>query len=506
MATAHYPRVLRLANRPVHIPLRGQRQRGAIAIMTSVILPVIFGFLGLALDLARIYNRKVEMQTAADVIALAAAGELNGTASGITKALGQAYSRLSNGAPEGLTFQYSTRSMVWNDNAIKFSSSLAAGSQWVDANAASAAPKEIRFVKVDTGDLDPEYGKVDTLFIQILDPAIVATSSAGRAIAGPSAISVAPLALCAMRPEPALDRSGELVEYGFRRGVSYDLMNLRADNTTPAQSFLINPLAPPGTVGALPSNDLSIVKPFVCTGTMAMSHVSDAIGGALTVDSPFPIDQLYSQLNSRFDTPGAPCNQYTAPPDANIKAYIYNNNSIAPLNDSVSWMTEAPSGQAAATFLDTANNKRWTIADPQSTPPGTTGAMFGPLWSYAKAAKYAASEPVSGYSTFATSDWSTLYNSTVPPAGNGTYPSAGPYAATSGTGLFQGPTSGKKGVRGRRVLNVALLSCPVAGNRANVVAIGKFFMTVPATGTNLWAEFAGVAPESSFGSQVELHP
>jgi hypothetical protein len=55
-------------------------------------------------------------------------------------------------------------------------------------------------------------------------------------------------------------------------------------------------------------------------------------------------------------------------------------------------------------------------------------------------------------------------------------------------------------------LNVALLSCPVAGSSANVLAIGKFFMTVPATDTQIWAEFAGIAPETSFGSQVELNP
>jgi Flp pilus assembly protein TadG len=505
MGTARYPTVRPLADRRGYIPSR--HQRGAVGIMTVVLLPVIFGFFALALDLARIYNRKVEMQNVADVIALAAANELNGTANGVTKALAQASSRLSLGKPEGMTYQYSMLPMEWNNAAIKFNSSLAGGTEWVDAGTASATPKDMRFVKVDTSDLNPEYGEVKTLFMQILAPSLATSSSTGRAIAGPSAISVAPLALCPMRPEPAKSRSGELVEYGFRRGVSYDLMDLRADQTTPAQSFVINPLATPGTVGALPSSDLTIVKPFACTGTMAMSRVS---GGALTVESPFPLGQLFTQLNSRFDTPGSPCNQYTAPPDANVKAYYFDNNVIPPTNASVSWMKVMPSGQSAAPYVDSWNNKRWTIADPfppEQMPTGTTGPQFGPLWSYAKAAKYAASEPIGGYSTFATTDWATLYNSSsAPPQANLNYPAAGPYAATSGASFFGGPTSGKKGLRGRRVLNVALLSCPVAGNSANVVAIGKFFMTVPATSTHLWAEFAGIAPESSFASQIELHP
>lgn len=500
---ARYLMVRALASRrPVAL---FRRQRGTIAIMTAVTLVVIFGFFALALDLSRIYNRKVEMQNVADVIALAAANELNGTADGVSKALAQASSRLSLGTPQGLTYQYSTRSMQWSDAAIEFNSSLSAGGQWVDASAASAAPSQIRFVKVDTSKLNPEYAEVQTLFMHVLSPSLTSISATGRAVAGPSAINVAPLALCTMRPEAARNRSGELQEYGFRRGVSYDLMNLRADLTTPVQSFVINPLAAPGTVGALPSNDLAIVKPFACTGTMAMSRVS---GGALTVESPFPLDQLYTQLNSRFDVPGAPCNQYSAPPDANIKAYVFNNKGVLPLNGSVPWMTVAPSGQAANTYDDSGNNKRWTIADPDATPGATTGPMFGPLWTYARAARYAASEPVGGYSTFATTDWSTLYapspSSGAAPAA-GTYPATGPYGASSGA-YFQGPTSGKKGLRGRRVLNVALLACPVAGNRANVVAIGKFFMTVPADANHLWAEFAGVAPESSFGSQMELHP
>jgi hypothetical protein len=56
-------------------------------------------------------------------------------------------------------------------------------------------------------------------------------------------------------------------------------------------------------------------------------------------------------------------------------------------------------------------------------------------------------------------------------------------------------------------LNVPLLSCPVAGGSnvsATVLAIGKFFMTVPATSTTIHAEFAGVVPEQSLGGPVEL--
>lgn len=493
MVSARYLIVRRLARR--RIPARPRRQRGTIAIVTTLVLAVLFGFFGLALDLARIYNRKVEMQNVADVIALAAAGELNGTSDGMTKALAQAAARLPVlGTTGGMTFQYSTRAMEWTDAAIKFSSSLATDAHWVDATAATASPGQIRYVRVDTSHLNAEYGEVATMFMQILSTSASVINVSARATAGPSSVKAVPLALCPLQTEPAKNRSGELVEYGFRRGMSYDLMNL----PVPGSSFVIHPLFAPGTNGVLPSTDMARVRPFVCTGTMAMPRVT---GGTITVENPFPIGALFTQLNSRFDVAGAPCNQYTAPPDANIRAYTFNNNNVTPYNGSVSWMTAAPSGQAAAPAI---------YADPDSAPIGTTGPMYGPLWSYAKAAKYAASpDAAGGYSTFATSDWTTLYTPGQP-AANNTYPATAPvttpYASTSGAAFFLAPSTAHKGVRGRRVLNIPLLACPVAGNTANVIAIGKFFMTVPATATNLWAEFAGLAPAAAVGGQVELHP
>lgn len=59
------------------------------------------------------------------------------------------------------------------------------------------------------------------------------------------------------------------------------------------------------------------------------------------------------------------------------------------------------------------------------------------------------------------------------------------------------------------MLNVPLLSCPVAtgnGVPADVLAVAKFFMTVPATSTSVYAEFAGIIPEKSLSGQVELYP
>jgi hypothetical protein len=61
----------------------------------------------------------------------------------------------------------------------------------------------------------------------------------------------------------------------------------------------------------------------------------------------------------------------------------------------------------------------------------------------------------------------------------------------------------------RDVVNVPLLSCPVAGTTgvpATVLAVGRFFMTVPATALTLHAEFAGIASEKTLTGPAELYP
>lgn len=194
------------------------------------------------------------------------------------------------------------------------------------------------------------------------------------------------------------------------------------------------------------------------------------------------------------------------PPDYNVKAFDYTQSGGAP------WMVPATGSAAAATT--TSRNKLETIADLPTPPAGTTAGSYGPLWTFAKAAKYPSyaaletPEPASGYATFSTSDWANLYKSG--PSASGYPSSATPYSATSGSN-YKAPRAANLDISTlqRRVLNVPLLSCLVTAGAnvpATVLGIGKFFMTVPATATTLIAEFAGVLQEQSISSQVELYP
>lgn len=479
------------------------RQSGAFAIMFVPLLIVLVGFFGLALDLGHVYNRKAELQGVAQGVALTAARELNGTSDGVTAALAKA-----SDATRRFRVDYGN-TIAWNDNAIRFSNSPAADAEWVDAATARGTPANRYYVKVDTNELGDETGLVDTIFIKALSPAYASVTVSDQAVAGRSTINITPLAICAMSTQAATARTPsaapaitELVEYGFRRGVSYDLMNLNPGGTGPV-NFAIDPLAPPGGAGSSSNTSASALAPFVCTGQMWTARVT---GGAIRVGSPFPIGALYRELNSRFDQySNSRCNAHGAPPDFNIKSYSHGPSGGA------SWMIPRPSTASATSVLT--GNRLETIADRPTPPAGTAPGAYGPLWAYSRAVKFSAysagaPEPDGGYATFAISDWGSLYPATPAPASS-SYPESPPYWAASGTHYGRPSTANLPiSAMGRRVLHVPLLHCPVAPGSnvgATALAIGRFFMTIPATETSIHAEFAGTIPENRLTSKVVLY-
>lgn len=462
---------------------RKRSEDGAVAIMTPFVLLIMFAMFGLALDLSRSYNRKAELQIAADAAALTAAAALDGTPAGIDRAVTEA-----GATAEYSTFAYSTDSVSWSNAALKFGTDPDGGpGGWMDAATAKGSASQIFFAQVDTSALDARHGTIQNVFMPVLSPALAETNVPATAVAGRDSLNVLPLAICANANIPAASlASGELVEYGFRRGVSYNLMNLNPGAQSP-ENFLVNPVAPPGTLGTTMKNRLDIVAPFVCTGKMAIPTLQ---GGEVTVERGFPIDSLYLALNSRFGTV-AECQSSTAPADPVVKSFDLAN---------ASWMKYKPDNLSANPLV---------VPDPLLTvaekPAGATSTAYGPLWTYAKAvthASYVANggvEPAAGYATFKPADWSLLYTPGLPVAQS--YPSTTPYQAAGGSATY-------KPSRNTRVLNVSLLRCPVpagALSTATVVGIAKFFMTVPASPTALYAEFAGMNTETALGGNARLY-
>ncbi|MDQ2819531.1 MAG: pilus assembly protein TadG-related protein [Pseudomonadota bacterium] len=477
-------------------------QAGSVGVMFAGSLFVIIAIFGLALDLSRLYHRRGELHSVAAAAALAAARELNGTAAGVTSAAAKA-----RGAAEVMTYDYGSGAIRWLDVAMQFGDAPDT-TRWVDLGAAMATPKAWRYVKVDTGKLDANFGTVEMYFIRVVLPALTRETVSTRAIAGRSSTNVVPLALCVMSADAAESRAWpgspnikELVEYGFRRGVSYDLMQLNPAGSA-GRTFLVDPFAIPGGA-ATASTATAMIGPSVCTGSVALTHV---MGARISLLGDFPLKPFYKQLNSRFDlfydkSSENYCSPDIAPPDKNIKKYTYN---------SISWMSTVPEAQSARSVVST--GKLQTIAD--LVPPasvGNTAPMYGPLWSFARAVPFSAyvpgaDEPVAGYAGFTATDWAALYKPGQPAAP--AYPSTIPYAANSGNAVFEAPSGPRKGVRNRRVLNVPLLACPAGlttPGPATVLAIAKFFLTVPATETKLYAEFGGLVSEQAIGGNLELY-
>jgi Flp pilus assembly protein TadG len=476
------------------IPPRPQRQRGAFAVMTALLILVIIGFCGLAIDLGRVLNRKAELQTAADTIALFAARELDGTDVGINNA-----TRVAARMAIDIFYNYNGSELEWSNDAIRFGSSPY-GSTWLEATSAArpANVANLFYVRVDTSQLAARFSDVGMSLLQVLPSIGTTTKVSSTATAGRSAINVMPLAICAMSETPGQARGTELVEYGFRRGITYDLMQLNPKASTKGANYLVNPIAPAGTTGASVIGRMDVVRPFVCTGTLGIPTLA---GGNITVEPDFPLDALYEQLNSRFGTSTTHCNSATAPPDTSTKEFTF--------STEFPWMNDTPAKQSAQTA--TTSTQLFTIADlPQaSIPASTTPDKYGPLWIYAKAVKFAGyregiAEPSGGYTTFnATNpDWATLYSPGPPKIKPGSsYPSPSPYVASFAS---TSDISNK-----RRILNIPLLRCPVPSGSpasAEVLAIAKFFMTVRAREKELYAEFAGVLPRTSLVGETELYP
>ncbi|MYM66250.1 pilus assembly protein TadE [Pseudoduganella sp. FT55W] len=483
-------------------PTRPARQRGAIFIMFSLMVLALLGMAGMALDLAQAYNRKAELQSLADSAALAAARELNGTAAGVNNAVAAAAN-----AAQNFRYQYNKIGVPWSNSALSFAAAPGTPDHaWTDAASAPSTPAGLLFAKVDTAALADEVNRVTAIFMPATGAAATLSATA-RAVAGRLTIPVTPLAICAQSATPAASRANsanpaynELVEFGFRRGVAYNLMNLNPNGSTP-ENFLIDPLSPPGMPGSAANFSTAVVGPFVCAGSMLMPSVS---GGTLNVQRNFPLAALYPHLNSRFDNySGNNCTPEAAPPDSNIKSYLYS---------SITWMSPVAATQTAATWTN-GGTKLWTRADPLPGDASNTAPQYGPLWAFARAVPYSAysampQEPAAGYSTFATSAWASLYTP-GPPAASG-YPAvvnATPYLTNNAANFLAPSVAHQPGQPRRRVLNVALLACPVpagATASATVLGIGRFFMTVPATSSSISAEFAGVAQPSSLAGTVEL--
>jgi Flp pilus assembly protein TadG len=482
--------------------LNSQRQRGAVMILFAVSLTVLLGFMALVIDLGRTYVVRTELQNAADAAALAGAKDLNQTSAGVTSAVTTAIAMAGKNnykfsSPVVITIANLSVGSCPDDSCMVLASTVTS-----DALAAGKT-----FLKVDIPSVT-----LTAFVAQLIG--VASTSTFGRAVAGYFVVDITPIGVCAIDASTPGGRrvaagiSDELTEYGFRRGVAYNLMQLGdlAGTSTP---YLLNPVDVYSAGGPCSNSNSSAATaaPYICTGT---ATVVVKVPGFTYGSTGFQAGPVERALNSRFDDyTGNTCDSASAPPDVNVKEYtVPSGNGAGTSGNPRDWM------QPGANTLP-ANSQQSISIDPSTHKPVTspTSSQYGALWSYSRAIKATGTSPNAKAATdvnanFSLSDWSNLYagntadqtgtgypaNPSIPPFPTGSL--AAPYNTSSGSKYFGLP--GHTGKRDRRTLQVAIVDCANStGNNCNakikILGVGRFFLTKKAAiPSSIDAEFDGL--------------
>jgi Flp pilus assembly protein TadG len=297
-------------------PGPGRAQRGVATVVFVIIVPVLLGFVGVAIDLARTYARNTQLKAMADQLALAAASRLDGTVNGIKGARTAAIDVQNRSAWGQGT------SSVWNNNAISFASDPNA-TTWTSYADAILDPSRLFYVKVDVAKLDTAddttgpLGEVKLTLSKIL-PGITQNAwelSSVQAVAGKLTSPVTPLAVCAPNPKD----TAKPPTWGFP-GTPFNLLGF--------QLRLVNPVdatpTDPGNTGDYDSTGhfgATYMKAFLCSGTAAVGQLANRAVYLMTGTLPSDLDtykqntdlDIATWLSARWGLPGC---AVTPPPPA----------------------------------------------------------------------------------------------------------------------------------------------------------------------------------------------
>lgn len=507
-------------------PGRGQ-QRGAVALIVGLLsVLVLFGMMGIAVDLAYLYARKTELQNAADAAALSGAKELNQTPGGVTAAVNAAIATFGANATanlvDGETISINNIRLGPCPNPDDRLPLRTPSCTFVDASSVDsgeeAAP--LSFLEVDTGVASTK----PVFFMPVIGGQDNAAAS-GYAVAGHYFNQITPIGVCAVSlTKYNRYAHGEVLEYGFRRGMSYNVMELGplGSNNLP---YLINPVdTDPATCNPAHSS-ANFTAPFVCMGTSA---VGPTTSGFSAIGNTGLSDSILRALNSRFGLYGGSsggslgsnqCDPSSAPPDSNVMQYCYKTSLCS---------NQAPKMDANAYGLDPNNLANWNRVEPSYqtvqldpvtkkprynlpsavngnpglafvTPPSVVpspkdgGPQNGVLWSYGPAFKATidGNDPPNATgvgSAFTASEANALpqmyNNGTLMSYFGGPYPSGASIYPYTDPSFRSAPTypPGATGVANRRIINILIVNCDAPlGNGAcgqvlDVKGIGRFFM------------------------------
>ncbi|MCM2295664.1 pilus assembly protein TadG-related protein [Rhodoferax sp.] len=487
--------------------MRSRCQRGAVAITFAFSLLVLFGFMALVFDLGRTYVVRTELQNAADAAALAGAKDLNQKLSGVTTAIATVK---AIGLQNNTKFSFNGNvGIVITDAMISVSSCPDDGCTWTQASViasdAQAADKTFLKVYIPSGSLATFFARVPTTQG---GTGIQETNTFGRAVAGFYVREITPIGICAIDLIKGGTRTSaagtELTEFGFRRGVAYNIMELGPLGGS-GQPYLLNPVDSWGSPACDPSHSsATYTAPFVCTGTSA---AIGTVPGNVFGNTGISAGPIQAALNSRFKENAC------APQDVNVKEYtVPKTAGTGPLGNPRDWTQEGADDYPSQQSITIDSSTRKPVPNP-------TIGQYGALWSYNWAVKAVGTSPNATAGTaFTLDDWPDLYAGNTADQTASGYPAsssfpgtlAAPYNTSIGSKYFALPpvTPGK---RDRRVLNLAIVNCPAStGTGCNstipIVGIGRFFMQVEADLPKaIEAEFAGLIDPLPPPTEIRLY-
>ena len=306
-------------------PLRRAAQRGAIAIVALITLPILFGFGALVVDLARLFVYKTEIQNAMDSCALAATSPLTGVNDpnifDVARAHGLATMDLSRNGVATRTAQTVNRLHFQKDNfvladvAVEFSTALS-GQPWIAATSASfagitpATAKYVRCTYHDDG---------NTLFLKPLLSVFVGGVSSTANVSADAVAKLGhaqstcafPVALCIVPGSTATTSP----PWGLVVGARKVSVNNPSSGYGTGNYGWLDFTPPAGGASELRS---------LITGNGSCSVVVGA-----TVGQPGVVSTLESAWNSRYGVYKNPLNATTAPPDFTGYSYPTGSNNYA---------------------------------------------------------------------------------------------------------------------------------------------------------------------------------
>ena len=457
--------------------------QGIILPYVTMMLVVIIGVSVLALDGARFMYLQTQLQNGADALALSAAAELDRTPTAITRAL-NAINKFGNSDPNVKVAD------------VKFLSALPLhDTDPISRAYVTTEPTQAAFVEVT----------VQPITMQTILPASVfgganVLTTGAQAVAGFDQVvcDFTPIYICnpfevtgmtyAQATEALVNASNNpagqhrLIRLVGTQSGSWRFGPGNFGYVTPTTGFL-----PADSCGPLLGHGLgqamAASRPPIC---LRLSGVDLQPGD----DQP-----AMDGLNTRFDIYA---NGFQSCKDNYVADVNVRKGYVAPGN--VNWCNAKPRGMnwpipdALATPLPVDQNMILANADNGVQQLNTTTPVGNGIWDcadYWSIAHYSGpgkNYPPAGCTTAATISRFAVYQYEMN------------YITDRSPGVeFGYPQCNRSGIKYRRVLNAAIINCgstpEVMSNDARnvpVAGFGKFFLTVPAAGSTLFAEFLGL--------------